>query len=479
MAASVESRRYRPGEVVLVEDGPPATHLYVVRSGSMELVHQGEVIDVVEPGECFGHPSLLSGMAPAFTVRAHEDSVCYLVPPEQALHVLGRPEGATFLASSLRERLVRTGHTVHALPELGTVRVGDLVPGPAPTCDPNTSIGRAARIMSEHDASAVLVPDGQRLTIVTDADLREKVIARELSPDNAVSRVAQDAVVVRAEQVAVDAIVDMLAAGADHLVVVDGRRNVLGIVSAADLTGLESRSPFALRHAILRARDEDELTSAAGRLPGLLVSLLAVGLSPPDVGRVLSLQVDAMTTRLIDFALERYGPAPVPWAWLAVGSVARREVTLASDQENALAYADDAGADAYFERLASDVCDGLVRCGLARDPNDVLASNALWRMTESAWLETVRACFETPDRSHLIRATVAFDFRHVAGGLDIAPELVAILRETPRHPDFVRVLARTATDYRPRSAFAAPSRRGRARPPRARSTSSAAPCSPS
>src|SRR5207248_8872910 len=93
----------------------------------------------------------------------------------------------------------------------------------------------------------------------------------------------------------------MLGAGADHLVVVDPRRNVLGILSAADLLGLESRSPFALRHAVLRARDENDVAVAAERLPGLFLALLDSGLSPGDIGRVLSLQFDTFTARLIVF----------------------------------------------------------------------------------------------------------------------------------------------------------------------------------
>src|SRR5689334_9582407 len=77
--AAIVEREYAPGELVLVEDGTPARHLYVIRSGSVELVHEEDVIDVLEPGELFGHPSLLSGMAPAFDVRAREHTVCLLL----------------------------------------------------------------------------------------------------------------------------------------------------------------------------------------------------------------------------------------------------------------------------------------------------------------------------------------------------------------------------------------------------------------
>ncbi len=455
VAASVEERRYDGGEVVLVEDGPPSEHLFVVRTGAMELVHQAEVVDILEPGESFGHPSLLSGLAPAFTVRAHEDSVCYAIPREQALAVLGRPSGAGWVAATLRERLVQAGHVVHALPELGTIRVEELIGRPPVFCEGSVTIRRAAQTMTDENASAILVRDGDNLSILTDAVLRSRVVAGELSPENPVSRIVERAVQVGPDRIAVDAVVEMLDAGTDHLVVVDAARRVLGVLSAADLAGLETRSPFALRHAILTAHDEDELVAVAQRLRPLFLALLGAGIAPVDVGRVLSLQVDSLTARLIDLSIAARGPAPAAWSWLVLGSTARREFTLGSDVETALAYAasGEPDADEYFATFAADVVRGLTRCGFALDPNEVEASNALWRMSDERWVEVFRACLDLPDRSHLIRANVAFDFRETAGGLTVTPSLVSVLRQARQHPDFLRRLARTATDFKPPLGF--------------------------
>ena len=452
IAASVEERAFAVGATALVEDGTPASVFYVIATGSMELVHEEEVIDILEPGEAFGHPSLLTGLAPAFTVRAHEDSTCYVLGRAAALEALGRPAGVDFVAQSMRERLTRTGHTVHALPELGTVRVPELISRPPLFCEHTTTIRDAAVSMTEHGDSAILVREGERLCIVTDADLRARVVAGELSRDAAVSLVARDAVRVGDDRLAVDAVVDMLESGVDHLVVEDRRRTVLGIVSATDLMGFETWSPFALRHAALRARDEDELVRVSAGLRRLFLALLGAGLPPVDIGRVLTLQLDSLRLRLIDFAIARHGPAPTAWAWLVLGSAARREFTLGSDQENALAYADsdpESGVDAYFERFAQDVNAGLERCGFAPDLNGVLARNRQWRMGESAWITVFRDCLTEPDNSHLIRATVSFDFRHGSGGLEVVSPLIAVIREAPAHPGFLRQLGRTAADPKP------------------------------
>ena len=454
IAAVAEERGYEPGETLLLEDGAPSEHLFVVREGSVELVHQGEVVDVLGPGESFGHPSLLSGLAPTFTVRAREQAVCILIPREAAIPVFAGPAGVGYLASSLRQRMVQTGHVVHALPELGTIRVSELIGGPPLFCEGSVTIRRAAQLMTDNHTSAILVRDGANLSILTDGVLRERVVAGEMSAGSPVSLIVRPAIQVGPERLAVDAVVEMLDAGTDHIVVVDAAKRVLAVLSASDLAGLETRSPFALRHAILSARDEDELVVAAQRLKSLFLALIDSGIGPLHVGRVLSLQVDSLTMRLVELSIAKRGAAPAAWAWLALGSTARREFTLGSDLENALAY-EGAGenVEAYFAVLAEDVTRGLLRCGFSLDPNNVVASNALWRLPAARWTEVFRECLETPDRSHLIRANVAFDFRQIAGSLEAAAPLIAVLREAKDHPDLLRRLARSATDFKPPLGF--------------------------
>jgi CBS domain-containing protein len=452
VSAAVTLRSYPAGTDILVEDGPPAAELFVVRSGSIELRHQDEVVDILEPGETFGHPSLLTGMAAAFTARAHEDTTCYLIGREQALQVLGRPEGTIFVARTMRERLTRSGHTVHGLPDVRTVHIANLITAPPVLCYPERSVQEAASLMSEERVSALLIPLQGEFGIVTDTDFRKKVAAGEIALDAPVSAImSRPLMTVRSDRYAVDAALDMLYAGVQHLAVTDARGAVVGLVSAGDLMGLAYWSPFALRAAIFNASDEAALDAATKELPSLFAALFQAGLKAPDIGRVLALACDAVTIRLLDFAIARHGPAPRAWAWLALGSVARRELTLASDQDNALAYADppDPEADAYFERVAKDVNAGLARAGFGADSSGVMAGNELWRMSESQWVRTFRDCLESPDLSRLVRAVVSFDFRHVAGGLEVAPPLVAVLRDAPKYPGFIAQLARTATDIPP------------------------------
>ena len=57
----------------------------VVRSGAVELIHDGVVLDLLGVGELFGHGSMLSGLPAGFTARAHEDTLCYRIGDDVAL----------------------------------------------------------------------------------------------------------------------------------------------------------------------------------------------------------------------------------------------------------------------------------------------------------------------------------------------------------------------------------------------------------
>jgi CBS domain-containing protein len=448
LAEGSQPLRVEAGRTVLVEDGPVSAGVYVVRRGAVELVHDGEVVDVLDVGQAFGHPSMLTGRAPAFTVRTREPSELILVPAKLAAGYLS----SEFVAATLRARMVRTGQVVHAQGDVRTAHLGDLVHRPAAICHPDDSVREAARRMAEKDVSCILVEMDGGWGVLTDSDLRRKLVAEGLPYDTPVSALmVSHAMTVLPERLAIDAMIDMLDLGIHHLPVVDARGTPLGIVTATDLMYLESRTPFAVRRAISKAETPQQVIDAASHLPQMIVALIRAGVSAVDACRVLTLAGDTATIRLLDLAIQRNGPPPCAWAWMALGSVARREQTLASDQDNAMAYDDPGGpeVDAYFAAIAERINEGLERCGFGRDSSDVLARNRQWRMSRSEWQRVLTDCLERPDHSHLVRAAVSFDFRHVVGGLEIVRPLVTIERSAPEHANFITRLARTATDFTP------------------------------
>jgi CBS domain-containing protein len=103
VAAAAELESHAAGDLVFDEGAEPVGHLRVIRSGAVELTTRGRVLDVLGEGEVFGHGSLLSGLPPAFSARAVQDTTCYRIAGEPARALLSAPAGVTFVARSLLE----------------------------------------------------------------------------------------------------------------------------------------------------------------------------------------------------------------------------------------------------------------------------------------------------------------------------------------------------------------------------------------
>ncbi len=451
VARSIVERVVGAGEAVLVESGVPGTELYVVRGGTFELVHKEAMVALVTRGEVFGHPTLLTGLPPEFTTRARSDATLYCIPKDVAIGLLSHPEGLVWLAGNQRERLIQAARTMRALPDVRNRPVTSLIRSAPLFCEPETPIREAAKLLASAGRSALLVRLREGLGIVTDVDLRDKVVLAGVSRDAPVSAIMTTPVhTIGADVLAPEASIAMMASGVNHLPVLAADGTVLGVLSASNLMALDARSPFALRRSLQTSASQDDLVQAAADAPRLFVDLVDAHLDAPALMRVVTVLSDAMTSRLLELAIDRHGQPPVPYAWLAFGSSARSELTLASDQDNGLAYADtdDPAVDEYFRLVAEEVNEGLRRCGFALDPHGVLARYGEWRMTLSAWKDVFADCLEGKDLERLARASVAFDFRQVAGELYIDLALTEIMRQAFAHKSFMRGLAKLGTRIR-------------------------------
>lgn len=235
------------------------------------------------------------------------------------------------------------------------------------------------------------------------------------------------------------------------------RRTVLGVVTASDVVRWQSANTAPLVSAVRRAGSVAALQRAAARLPELQVQMVAAGATPRHLGLAVGAVADAITARLLQLAEAELGPAPVPYAWLALGSQARHEQTVLGDQDNALLLDDafePAVHDAYFEALARFVNEGLAACGFPSCPGDVMARNPRWRRSLQGWRLQFDAWIERPEPKALMQAALFFDLRAAAGDARLAGALLAHVRQKIRGNEvFVALMAANAIRNRPPIGF--------------------------
>ena len=437
------------GAAIFAQGAGPVESVWVVRSGSVEVIHDGRVLDLLGPGELFGHASMISGLPTGFEARAAEDTVCYRIPADVIRRLLARPDVLQFVARSIVERTVPAA----ALPE-DQVRVATLIRTPPLLCQGTEPIREAARRMTEEGASAVLVPLPGSFGIVTDRDLRRRVIVPGLSPDAPVSSImTAPAFTVTADRLGGDVLLDMLERNVHHIPVLSAAGRVLGVVDDGDLVAAEGRKPLLLRRAIALAESPTELATAATGLNPVIIALHDARVTAEQVTAVRSVVLDALTRRLVELAVRDAGPPPVPFTWFALGSLARREAAPSSDVDSALAWDDTVPDDAagYVGRVTRAVDEGLRACGISPDEHGASAANPIFARSLASWRRAARSLSEDPTQDKaLILVSVLADSRPVwsSGG-----ETAGGLWEGQPTPELLRLLARFALSFRPPTGF--------------------------
>lgn len=448
---------HRRGSVVLARGSTPV-ELLVVRSGAVELRDpDGELVEQGAAGTCVGGAALATGTPQPVTVRAIEDTLVVACPAE-LFHQL-RGQHADFAAyfehraGMLRDAVARQReHVSGADRSVLSGTVSDLVARGPVSIRADASVLDATRLMSAERVSSVLVTDGEALVgILTDRDLRTRVLAASVDPAGPVSAVmTPDPATTRPDAPALEALLELVRRNIHHLPVVEDDRPV-GMVTATDLLRLQQANPVFLVGDIARAPDVATIAELATRLQRVVAGLVRQGTSAHDAGRVVTTVGDAIEQRVIALAEAGLGPPPVSYAWLTLGSRARFEQALAPDQDHALVLHDDYVPDlhaAYFAALAEEVTSGLETIGYPRCRGDKMATNPRWRQPLDTWHAHVASWVGTPTPEAILEASVFFDLRHQYGDPGLTAALVAHQRRAARGtPIFLAHLAAAAASH--------------------------------
>lgn len=435
-------RYIRRGETVVAR-GERNDHLHIIRSGAVDVVGADDLLlDRVEAGRTFGYSTLVGEPEFHYRVVAVEDCLV-LVLPRRAFETLARehPDVARFYSSQSRR-------IAHAADELRTDDVSEILRTPVKqvvsgrppiSAEQTATIRQAAELMSEEDISSLLITDRGRLSgIITDKDLRGRVVARNHGVDAAVSAImTPEPVTAGPEQFVFEAMLAMSERGIHHLPVV-GDDGIHGVITSGDVSRLLRSDPLYLSADIAR-QSLGELEGAYRRAADTVARTLSAGVGAHAASRVLTTVADALVRRLGELAHEKLGPAPVDYCFVAVGSQGRREMGPASDQDNALILDDDyreSEHGEFFAAFTEFICTGLDKAGQVLCPGDMMAMTPQWRMTRSQWLRIFRSWTSTPDSEALLNAQIYFDMRGIIGNLDFVDEVhnraVAMAKGAPR-----------------------------------------------
>jgi CBS domain-containing protein len=471
---------YLEADEVVFEQGEPAKReLFVVKKGlvalSRSLDEQLELLDLCDEGDLFGVRALLGSGVYSASARAREESLLYAIPfdlfePLMTAH----PRVAMCLAAGfaaelpkVRDQMLST--TAEARRQLGagtrlddsTYRIvepqRDVV-----TCRLETSVQEAARRMAERRVGSILIASEENLPlgIVTDRDLRNKVLSQGLDPAaTSVVEIMSSPVVTVQEPQAISALVArVMQLNLHHFCVTeDGTPGspIIGIISEHDVLIAQGGHPTALLQKISKTQDPTQLAILRDRVEQLVEDYLSQEAAVGFVCDVVSRINDALIRSALAHArnaLEAEGmqSPDLPFCWLGFGSDGREEQLLRTDLDNGIVYADpppeqQESAHSYFVALGRRAVDVLVAAGFSRCAGDIMASNPDITASLSDWKKRFSRWIRVPEQKALMYANIFFDLRPLDGDCHLAQELQQhIFTEMDQERAFVSFLAHNA-----------------------------------
>lgn len=467
LAQSVEIAYFRAGTEILhfrdtIED------LYIVRSGSVEVFRRnGELHNRLDEGGIFGQMGLLMNGKVRYPVTALDDTLVYCIPDEMFKHYCAEYDDfADYFEADDAGMLRSTVSRSVELSDLTTVKVKTILTRPPVTAAPDWTVQQAAKHMGEEDVSFLLIctTDTQAgkavlnlIGVLTEDHLRQSIVADGMPLTTKISEVmSTDFKVLDANDYMFEAMLMMLRFSQKHLPVMN-RQTPIGVLTLSDILRHESQSSLLFVKGIFAQQTVKDLTYYAKQLPAVYVRMVNEDANSHMIGTAMAVIGRSIKQHLVTLAEEKYGPPPVPYCFLALGSMARDEQLLITDQDNALLFDNDYRAEeheAYFIKLAKFVSDGLAACGYTYCTGDIMATNPEWRKTFTEWQECFADWIDNPDPQALLNCSIFFDLDGVWGETKLADTLKAfVAQHAKNNPRFLASLARTALNRTPPLGF--------------------------
>ncbi|WP_339528564.1 DUF294 nucleotidyltransferase-like domain-containing protein [Pseudomonas mucidolens] len=464
IARRVEVSYFKAGSDIL-EAGAIVKDLHYVRSGAVEIYRRnGDLYNRLVEGDLFGQAGLLRSNKVRFPARALEDSLIYYIPAEVFADLCAQHDAfADFVEAEGHSRLKSAVEAQGRASELIQLKCRALISRSLVWVTSDTSVGQAAKIMTEQSVACVLVmpPAGIQAEIegiVTDRDLRTRVVAaaRDSNTTSVSDIMTTDPVAISGDDSVFEAMLVMLRRNIHHLPVLHHGRPI-GLINLSDIIRYESHSSLYLVNRISNQTSVEGLKSLLRDLRGTYIRMVRDGATAHMIGSAISGIGRAFTQRLLELAEKKLGPPPVPYCFMVLGSMARDEQLLVTDQDNALVLDDSfdpALHDAYFRSLATFVSDGLAACGYSYCKGKIMATNDQWRQPLKVWRNYFDQWIEKPNPTTLLNSCIFFDLDGVFGQLELVQELKKLCAsKSSAHHGFLNAMARIALNRTPPLGF--------------------------
>lgn len=444
------------GAVIFNENEETHEFFYVVHKGAIELRKNGhnDILDMCDEGDIFGLRPLIAHENYKMDAMAHEETILYAIPIAIFKpYAIKNADVGSFIIDSFASNTQNPFSKSHSTKLYGDVllegyegvelintdnKILDLQPikysKKLITCSRAATAKEIAVTMTKKNIGAMLVvEDMLPIGIITDKDLRNKIVTGEYSINTTADVIMNSPVITYSKKMTItQAQMAMMKSNISHLCLTkDGTANTkaVGILSKHDVMVALGNNPAVLIKELKRAKKAKAIKPIRAKIMQLLQGYLDQNIPLTLTSKIITELNDACIKKVIELSLAKMRTAPpVRFSWLALGSQGRSEQLLHTDQDNALIYEDvpeqiREKTNKYFLELAAEVNKGLFEIGYEYCPAEMMASNPKWCLSLNQWKELVHDWISKPGKDEILLSFIFFDYSLSYGDRELANDL--------------------------------------------------------
>ncbi|NOU58463.1 DUF294 nucleotidyltransferase-like domain-containing protein [Marinifilum caeruleilacunae] len=320
-------------------------------------------------------------------------------------------------------------------------------------CNLSTPIHEAAKLMTEQECRLICIKEnGQVIGIVTDTDLRSRVLAQEKSTNKVVASIMSAPVVsIKKDALLYEAILRFKQSNVSHLLIEDNHGEIIGNISSRQCHEMQQNSLTHLINQINECSTVESIKRIHNKVPILIQAVFTSSENINSVSRIITAIADAITSRIIELAIREVGQAPCEFAFITMGSEGRSEQTLKADQDNAIIFAEESEDNkAYFLRLSEIINENLHAIGYSRCKGDLMAGNPEWCNSLSIWKDYFSHWINNPDIPNVLDSSIFLDLRTIYGENHLVDQLFEhVYTELEHNQEFYNQMAKTVIGVKP------------------------------
>ena len=416
---------YYPRDTLLISKNLPSIAFYIIIKGSVNEFVDDELHNVYSEGDSFDADALIYAKTES-KFLVDEDLICYEIQKEDFLELIQNKKLQSYFLDSFisRHQQLKNHDLKSDLSPFLISKVSDMFLHNACIVESDSTIYHALLKQQDLKAKVIIVKDEDDYLVVTDTDLREKVLLARLDTSEPILQIATRKVIgIDIEDFLFNALLVMTQNSIKRVVVKkDGE--IVGVLEQLDMLSYFANHSHLVAVQIDKANSIEDLKNLQDDLRNLIVTLRAKGVKVRYITKLVSTLNIKIYKKVFEMSLDK--ELQNRCALVVMGSEGREEQTIKTDQDNALIIKDGVDVSLFVEPMMK-LNSYLLELGFPKCSGDIMVSNEQWRRDVKSFKLLIDEWSVNMSAKSVQNLSIFLDAKYVAGSSELLNELKSYL----------------------------------------------------